>query len=205
LNETKSDIKRRQKIGRGLRLCVNQNGNRLHGFDINSLTVMANESYEDFAKGLQKEIESGIKFGVIETHIFATIPVEQANGELAYLGVKASEDLHFKNQINGYIDENGKVTDELRQELKDKTFKLPDWFKVNTPIGAYNPNWAVLMEKDGDQRLYFVLETKGNMLIEALRPTESAKIECGRAHFKALDNEIRFEAIDSFERFIKAT
>ena len=83
--------------------------------------------------------------------------------------------------------------------------KLPDWFKINTPIGTYNPDWAVLMEKDGDQRLYFVLETKGNMLIEALRPTESAKIECGKAHFRALDNEIRFEAIDSFEHFIEAT
>ncbi len=83
--------------------------------------------------------------------------------------------------------------------------KLPDWFKINTPIGSYNPDWAVLMEKDGDQRLYFVLETKGNVLVEALRPTESAKIKCGKAHFKALGNDIHFEAVDSFERFIKAT
>jgi len=77
--------------------------------------------------------------------------------------------------------------------------------QLQNAIGTYNPDWAVLMEKDGDQRLYFVLETKGNMLIEALRHTERAKIECGKAHFKALDNETRFEAIDSFERFIKAT
>ncbi|MFA5480727.1 MAG: DEAD/DEAH box helicase family protein, partial [Candidatus Muiribacteriota bacterium] len=55
LNETKSEMKKRQQIGRGLRLCVNQDGERLHGFDVNTLTVVANEAFEDFAKDLQKE------------------------------------------------------------------------------------------------------------------------------------------------------
>lgn len=64
LNETKSEIKKRQEIGRGLRLCVNQFGQRMHDRNINKLTVIANESYEDFAKALQKEIEDdcGVKF-----------------------------------------------------------------------------------------------------------------------------------------------
>ena len=54
LNETKSEVKKRQEIGRGLRLCVNQDGERLQGFSINTLTVMANESYEEFAKLCRK-------------------------------------------------------------------------------------------------------------------------------------------------------
>ena len=54
LNDTKSIIKKRQEIGRGLRLAINQEGKRVKGFDINTLTVMANESYEDFVEGLQK-------------------------------------------------------------------------------------------------------------------------------------------------------
>ena len=83
--------------------------------------------------------------------------------------------------------------------------KLPDWFKISTHIGTYNPDWAVLLEKDGDQKLYFVLETKGNTLVEALRPTESAKIKCGNAHFAALGDDIHFEAVDSYERFIEKT
>jgi type III restriction enzyme len=64
LNETKSEIKKRQEIGRGLRLCVNQEGQRIHDRNTNKLTVIANERYEDFAKALQKEIESdcGVKF-----------------------------------------------------------------------------------------------------------------------------------------------
>lgn len=64
LNETKSEIKKRQEIGRGLRLCVDQNGQRIFGQNINRLTVIANERYEDFAKALQKEIEEdcGVDF-----------------------------------------------------------------------------------------------------------------------------------------------
>ena len=64
LNETKSELKKRQEIGRGLRLSVNQNGNRIQDTYINRLTVIANESYEDFAKQLQSEIEEecGVTF-----------------------------------------------------------------------------------------------------------------------------------------------
>lgn len=64
LNETKSELKKRQEIGRGLRLPVNQNGDRSFDKNINKLTVIANESYEDFAKQLQKEIqdECGVEF-----------------------------------------------------------------------------------------------------------------------------------------------
>ena len=64
LNETKSEIKKRQEIGRGLRLPVDQNGQRIFDRNINKLTVVANESYEDFAKALQQEIEQdcGVDF-----------------------------------------------------------------------------------------------------------------------------------------------
>lgn len=64
LNETKSELKKRQEIGRGMRLAVNQNGERTFDKNINKLTVIANESYEDFAKQLQKEIhdECGVEF-----------------------------------------------------------------------------------------------------------------------------------------------
>jgi len=64
LNETTSIMKKRQEIGRGLRLCVNEQGYRVFDKNINRLTVVANESYEDFAKKLQKEIEEdcGVEF-----------------------------------------------------------------------------------------------------------------------------------------------
>lgn len=55
-----------------------------------------------------------------------------------------------------------------------------------TPLGTYNPDWAVLVEEDGSQHLYFVVETKSSLFTDDLRDKESAKIECGKAHFKAL-------------------
>src|SRR5262249_14220149 len=64
--------------------------------------------------------------------------------------------------------------------------KLPGWFTVFTPLGPYNPDWAVLVEKEGSERLYLVVETKSTLFMDDLRDKESAKIECGKAHFKAL-------------------
>ena len=56
-----------------------------------------------------------------------------------------------------------------------------------SPLGTYNPDWAVLIEKDGTERLYFVVETKSSLFTDDLRDKEGAKIECGKAHFKALE------------------
>ncbi len=448
LNETRSEVKKRQEIGRGLRLSVNQDGERQHGFAINTLTVMANESYEEFADALQKEYEneSGIRFGIVETHLFANIPVKQEDGSVKYLGQEASETIFKEFLDNGYIDEAGKVQDKLKTAIKEnklnipeefepvkaeitalarkvcsslniknnsdkKTIKLnkqvyldpefkdlwdrvkykttysvdfaseklidecckemqtnlsvstakliytkagldisaggvvaeesdryavglnnlqenipdiiaylqnetnltrktiveillrsetihlfkknpqrymeqvvqiisakmrhmivdgikytkigddeyyaqelfeteeltgylsknmieskksvyeyvvydsaneesfaasfennkniklyaklPNWFKIATPLGTYNPDWVVLIEVDGKDKLYFVLETKADIMFDALRPLESAKIKCGRKHFEALGNEVAFDDIDSFEEFIE--
>lgn len=64
--------------------------------------------------------------------------------------------------------------------------KLPDWFKIPTPLGGYNPDWAVLVEEAGRKRLYFVVETKGTQLLDELSDSEKAKIKCGMAHFAAV-------------------
>ncbi|TPE52016.1 type III restriction endonuclease subunit R [Maribrevibacterium harenarium] len=133
LNETSSVIKKRQEIGRGLRICVNQSGERVHGFAVNTLTVMANESYEQFAEQLQKEIENeeGIKFGVVEKHLFANIvvPVDDHNHE--YLGTEASKQLWEHLQSEGHIDSKGKVQDSLKVSLKNGTLALPEAFQLH--------------------------------------------------------------------------
>lgn len=79
--------------------------------------------------------------------------------------------------------------------------KLPGWFKIDTPLGTYNPDWAVLVEQDGKERLYFVVETKGSLLANALRPVEDGKIKCGHAHFAALANEVHFTQSNDFKNF----
>ena len=67
-------------------------------------------------------------------------------------------------------------------------FKIPEKFKIETPIGTYNPDWAVYMDKDGEQRLYFVIETKGTTRLDDLRTPERQKIRCGEQHFAALQD-----------------
>lgn len=80
--------------------------------------------------------------------------------------------------------------------------KLPGWFKIDTPLGSYNPDWAVLVNREDEEKLYFVVKTKGSILGELLRPIEKAKIDCGREHFKALGDNISFAVADNFSRFI---
>lgn len=80
-------------------------------------------------------------------------------------------------------------------------FKLPDKFKINTPLGTYNPDWAVYLDQDGATKLYFVLETKGSAKEAELRLKEKLKIHCGRAHFKALDNDLEFKVTSNWKEF----
>lgn len=450
LNETESHNKKRQEIGRGLRLCVNQDGERVHNREDNILTIMANESYEEFAKKLQKDYEEeGIKFGIIDENTFfytckSIITHDDGKEEKEYIGNEKSRVLYKFLEENKYIDKKGKVQDSLKEKLKAKSLvlpeefndveeqiietlkkvagnlniknradrkkvsinkrrylseefkelwekikhhttysvefdsenliddcasainrdlkvvapryiyskaklkkdvsgisgieaagdteeiedaryelpdiltylqnetgltrksiikilkkssrledfkvnpqkfmdevakiinrrkkflivdgikyeklgdyyaqelfdseeltgyfnknmlkaeksiydyvvydsnveenfaneleassrvkvyaKLPNWFKIETPLGSYNPDWAVYIEKNNEDKLYFVFETKGSLLSEDRREVENGKIECGKKHFKALDTEAKFKEAVSFKEFIK--
>ena len=130
LRDMGTERERRQTIGRGLRLCVNQTGDRLRGFDVNTLTVIATESYEQFAENLQKEIEkeTGIRFGIVEKHQFATIVTKDEKGVVQPLGVKKSEQVWEFLKENDFLDSRGKVQDSLRTALKENTLELPKGF-----------------------------------------------------------------------------
>lgn len=134
LRDIRTERERRQSIGRGLRLCVNQQGERVRGFDTNTLTVIANESYEAFAEGLQQELEDprtgiGIRFGVVAPDQFAAIPVAAADGTVAPLGVEQSKVLQAALKAEGYLTSAGKVEDTLRKALKEEAVILPEAFE----------------------------------------------------------------------------
>ncbi|GLZ17717.1 type III restriction system endonuclease [Burkholderia plantarii] len=131
LRDIRTERERRQTIGRGLRLAVDQRGERVRGFDVNTLTVIATESYEQFAAHLQKEIEAdtGIRFGVVDTHQFAALPVTRDNGTLAPLGVERSAALWTHLHEAGFVDAQGKVLDALKIVLKGGVLPLPAAFE----------------------------------------------------------------------------
>ncbi|KAF5435377.1 type III restriction enzyme [Candidatus Methanophagaceae archaeon] len=365
LNETHSEMKKRQEIGRGMRLCVNQRGQRVFGRQYNRLTILANESYEDFAKQLQTEIEeeTGAKFegriknkrdrkkitlrkgyhldgnfldlwkkikqkttyqvnydtedlvekaakaikempptqqpriraertrmlmtergiegqyagGQVETAegLVPEIPdvigyiqsrtnltrktiltilkqsarlpdvlinpqlfLDQAVHHISVIlqnimvdgikyqtiaGVEYDMLLFEAKEIESYIEnmyvvtQPGKtivdhiiydsdVEEQFARDCENADqveffIKLPDWFVIQTPIGTYNPDWALIFKND--IRLYFVAETKSESegATENLRRNELLKIECGKVHFAEFE-EVEYKQVQRLSELI---
>lgn len=131
LRDIPSERQRRQTIGRGLRLCVNQSGVRQRGFDVNTLTIIARESYEDFARNLQREIEqdTGIQFGVVEQHAFAFITVASKDGQDLHLGIERSRKIWEHLVSKGYLDNSGLGLNLLQHALERDDLELPIEFE----------------------------------------------------------------------------
>jgi type III restriction enzyme len=155
LRDMGSERERRQTIGRGLRICVNQDGDRVHGTH-NRLTVIANESYQQFADNLQKEIEkeTGITFGLLERHHFMHIAVAAADGQLQDMGVASSERLWSHLLHTGYVDAKGRVQETLRQALASDSLALPTEYEAQRPqiVEALKRVAGKLEIKNADER-----------------------------------------------------
>ena len=81
--------------------------------------------------------------------------------------------------------------------------KLPGGFYINTPVGKYNPDWAIAFHEDKVKHIYFVAETKGSLSSMQLREVESAKIHCAREHFKAISTDsVKYDVVDSYAKLM---
>lgn len=357
LNESRTELRKRQEIGRGLRLPVDASGARSFDPNVNKLTVIANESYADFARDLQTEIEeeTGVEFkerivnkrerrkanlkkgwwidedfkelwnrikhktrysvnydtqellsraskavrempeihppkiriekgdlrlgeGGFETGLLssreassaygvaripdllghiqreteltrgtiveilvgsgrlhdvkvnpqqfmdgATRAIRRALDELMVDGIKyeriagaeyemllfeekevdgyVSRMLEVKKSIYDTIEYDSGTEEQFAKDLDSRQdiklfIKLPSWFMVETPIGTYNPDWAIVKQPDGEEEnLYLVKETKSDLDPTKRRPDENAKIKCGEAHFEMLP-EVSFAVVN---------
>lgn len=82
--------------------------------------------------------------------------------------------------------------------------KLPDGFYISTPVGHYNPDWAIAFKSGTVKHIYFVAETKGSMDTMELRGIEDAKIHCAREHFKAISGEnVIYDVVDSYQELLE--
>lgn len=129
LADAKSSDRKRQEIGRGLRLPVNQAGERVRDEHINRLTVIANESYEAFARGLQDDYEAeGYDFGRVPKEAFAKIVFSAPGEPVEVVGQERSRGLHDDLVSSGYLDEQGRLTTKCK--FSDPSFELDvpdDW------------------------------------------------------------------------------
>ena len=129
----------------------------------------------------------GIKYqriGAEEYYAQQLFETEELSGYLKSM-IDANKSVH--EQVIYQSDTERTFAEQLEQNEAIKVYaKLPGWFRVPTPLGPYIPDWAVQVQTDDGERLYFVVETKSGLFTEDLRDKESAKIECGKAHFEAL-------------------
>ena len=134
LNETKSALKKRQEIGRGLRLPVDQNGLRVFDDSINKLFVMANESYEDFAKALQNEYEEdcGVTFGKISLAAIAKL-IRVVDGEENPIGREAAQLIQAALVEQKMLDGEGRLQPAFDPKRPDFKVELPESQKDLAP------------------------------------------------------------------------
>jgi len=135
LNETTSTIKKRQEIGRGLRLPVNQDGQRVFDEYVNNLVVVANESYEQFLDTLQKEFEEecGVVFGRFPIESFVDMVYSYTeDGKAEKMDLKQSESIWDHLKDSGWIGDDGLIQGSFRQAVDDHTFTVPEQFKLIT-------------------------------------------------------------------------
>lgn len=127
LNETRSAVKKRQEIGRGLRLPVDQNGLRVFDESVNKLYVMANESYEDFARALQTEYEEecGVTFGKVPITALAKL-VQVVDGEEKHIGRAAAETIRTALVAQKMLDADGRIQPAFNPKGKDFKIELPE-------------------------------------------------------------------------------
>jgi type III restriction enzyme len=130
LNETQSAEKKRQEIGRGLRLPVNETGERVHDETVNRLTVIANESYEEFARTLQTEFEEdfGIQFGKVEKIAFAKLVKRAEDGTESAIGQDESAKIWGELVANGYLNAAGDILDKFDPKNPHFELKVSDGY-----------------------------------------------------------------------------
>jgi type III restriction enzyme len=129
LNESRSTDRKRQEIGRGLRLPVNQSGERIYDPFVNRLTVIANEAYDQFARELQTEYEedTGQRFGIVPKHAFAQLTGSAIPGAPAPtpLGQGVSRTVWQHLVDRGYLDASGAVQPKFNPSADEFALDVP--------------------------------------------------------------------------------
>ena len=97
--------------------------------------------------------------------------------------------LQVQHSLYEYVVYDSEIEREFARKLDQREdiklfVKLPSWFEVDTPVGKYNPDWAIV--KQNGQAMYLVRETKGTKDFLKLRTSEADKVRCGQRHFEAI-------------------
>ncbi len=181
-------------IPKKLSIEILKESNRLGEFIANPQVFI--ERLVNIVKQAKAELfVEGIKYVRLDGEEYYMQEVFQHEELIAYLDEDA---IGVNNSIYNYAVYDSDTERDFAKSLDEDDdvrffFKIPSNFKVPTPVGNYNPDWAVFLEKNGEEKLYFVIETKGTLDVFGRRVGENLKIEYGRKHFDALDTDVTFK------------
>ena len=142
LKQSGSEVRKRQEVGRGLRLCVNQNGERMDAnalgndvHNVNVLTVIASESYDSFAKGLQTELAEAIgdRPRAVTIKLFEGRTVRNEKGEEETITPETAQEIWLNLRNEGYIDKAGALTDKYFDDKANGEIKVAEEVKEFAP------------------------------------------------------------------------
>lgn len=122
-------------------------------------------------------------------------------GKLGVNALESTKSLYDIVVVDSKGIEKNFVEELEKEEFVEVYTKLPRGFYINTPMGRYNPDWAIAFKEGSVKHIYFIAETKGNDWQESqLRGAEDAKIECARRHFAAIsDNKIKYGVVKDYQ------
>lgn len=135
LKQSSSEVRKRQEVGRGLRLCVNQDGERMDanvlGNDVHSvnvLTVIASESYDSFAKGLQTELAEAVanRPVAVTADLFKGKVICDVHGNEQVVDGETAQAIYFDMVVNGYVDKKGELTDKYYADKANNAVKVAE-------------------------------------------------------------------------------
>lgn len=134
LKTSGSEVRKRQEVGRGMRLCVNQDGDRMDAsvlgkdvHNVNVLTIIASESYESFAKGLQSEIAEAVENRpkAVTSDLFLDRVIKDARGNETVIDSDVASAIMYEMTVNRYVDRKGALTDKYYEDKANNELKLP--------------------------------------------------------------------------------
>ena len=135
-----------------------------------------------------------------DTDIFTEPTIK---GKLGMIAVKAQRHL-YDHIVYDSTNERDFANDLHTNGDVAVYVKLPDSFYISTPVGKYNPDWAIVFYEGTIKHIYFVAETKGSMSSMQLRLLEESKIYCAREHFKAISgNDVVYDVVDSYQTLLE--
>lgn len=208
LNEARSALRKRQEIGRGLRLPVDQDGRRVRDDSINKLYVMASESYEDFARALQTEYEEdcGVTFGKVPTSALARL-VHVVEGQEKPLGKEAAETLKEALVSKGILDAQNRIQPAFDPKKPGFKLELPAGLEDMAPavvdlLTEYQIERHIRREsQEGPNRLKkeVLLDTNFKALWDRIKPRTTYRVEFKTDELveKALEEIKRMPAIQA--------